>query len=103
VTFWLFWMNGYEALASLGDDHDGRLKGAELAGLALWHDANSNGISEAGEVRAVADWGIVELSCGHIPPRSRVEARLAIAVSPAGIRFGDGSTRPTYDLLLRRR
>jgi len=27
VTFWLFWENGYQALRSLDDDGDGRLRG----------------------------------------------------------------------------
>jgi tetratricopeptide (TPR) repeat protein len=103
VTFWLFWANGYEALGSLDDDHDGRLRGPELAGLALWHDVNGNGVSEEGEVRPLADWGIVELSCENSGSRSKAEARLLTAFSPAGVRFGDGSTRPTYDVTLRRR
>jgi hypothetical protein len=41
VTFWIFWRNGYEALRSLDDNHDGVLRGAELRGIALWQDRNS--------------------------------------------------------------
>jgi len=63
VTFRLFWSNGYAALAALDDDRDGTLSGKELAGLALWHDANGNGVSDAGEVRPLSDHGIVSLSC----------------------------------------
>src|SRR5262249_1783914 len=48
VTFWLFWPNGYEALAALDDNHDTELRGGELAHLAIWNDANGNGISEPG-------------------------------------------------------
>src|SRR5205085_4329163 len=44
VTFWIFWRDGYDALRSLDDNHDGVLSGVELRGLALWHDRNSNGI-----------------------------------------------------------
>ena len=62
VTFWLFWSNGYDAMRSLDDDFDGRLKGKELTGLAIWRDANANGVSERGEVKPLADWAIVELS-----------------------------------------
>jgi tetratricopeptide (TPR) repeat protein len=60
-TFWIFWRDGYAAMAALDDDADGWLSGAELEGLAIWHDPSSNGIVEPGEVRPVADLGIVAL------------------------------------------
>jgi tetratricopeptide (TPR) repeat protein len=100
VGFWLFWDNGYQALASLDDDHDGVLTGKELAGLALWQDANGNGLSEPGEVRPLSSHGIVGLSCrlereaGH-PDR--------IWFSPRGVTLRDGRTRPSYDIILRPR
>src|SRR6188508_2586402 len=40
VTFWLFWDTGYDALRALDDDGDGRLRGDELVGLAIWRDVN---------------------------------------------------------------
>lgn len=91
VTFWIFWSDGYAALASLDDDGDGELRGAELRGLALWRDANMNGVSEPGEVRTLADWGIEALGCRAEP------AADGILISPTGARMLDGSTRPTYD------
>lgn len=100
VTFWVFWPNGYAALAALDDDGDGAIAGAELAGLALWRDANRNGVSEPGEVRPVAAWDVVALS--H---RYEYDARHPdeIAWSPRGVTFGNGTTRPTFDLVLHRR
>jgi tetratricopeptide (TPR) repeat protein len=103
VTFWLFWDNGYEAMRSLDDDCDGRLRGAELAGLAIWRDANGNGVSEPGEVAPLAAWDIVELSCEAAGPGPDDDPKLVTACSPAGVRFADGSTRPTYDIVLQRR
>ena len=50
VTWWMFWRDGYHALNALDDDRDGLLRGAELQGLAVWFDRNSNGVSEFGEV-----------------------------------------------------
>lgn len=100
VTFWMFWNSGYDALASLDDDHDGQLTGRELASLALWRDANANGVSDRGEVRPVADYSITALAC-----RYRRDARHPdrIAYAPVGVTFRDGRTRPTYDLVLHRR
>jgi tetratricopeptide (TPR) repeat protein len=103
VTFWLFWDNGYEALRSLDDDGDGRLRGRELTGLAIWRDANRNGISEPGEVTPLAAWDIVELSCEAAGPGPDDDPKLVTALSPAGVRFADGTTRPTYDIVLQRR
>lgn len=55
VTFWMFWRNGYEAMRALDDNGDGSPAGGELAGLGPWRDENGNGVSERGEVRALAD------------------------------------------------
>jgi hypothetical protein len=57
VTFWIFWRDGYDALSSLDDNGDGELRDLELRCLALWRDANSNGISDRHEVRSAADYG----------------------------------------------
>jgi hypothetical protein len=99
VTFWLFWANGYDALASLDDNGDGRLTGDELKHLAIWHDRNGNGVVDPGEVKSLAEWGIVELSCRSRPGPSAGCA----AWVPTGVVFRDGSTRPTFDVILERR
>ena len=62
-TFWCFWENGYQALASLDDDGDGWLTGKELDGLAVWRDTNGNGVSEPGEVKTLSECGIAALRC----------------------------------------
>jgi hypothetical protein len=100
VTFLLFWENGYQALRALDDDGDGVLRGHELDGLALWHDVNHNGVSDAGEARPLSAWHIVALSTRH---EVDTENAAYIASSSAGVTFADGSTRPTYDILLRGR
>jgi len=97
VTFWMFWENGYHALASLDDNGDGMLQGKELEGLAIWQDLNGNGICETGEVKPLAEWGIVALSCRYVRDLKRSDR---IASSPQGVFFRDGSNRPTYDIIL---
>jgi tetratricopeptide (TPR) repeat protein len=100
VTFWLFWKNGYEAMRALDDNHDGQLAGAELDGLAIWQDRNSNGVDDEGEVQPLYVWGIAALSCGYdSTPLSTDYA----AMSANGVTFTDGRTRPTYDILLYER
>ncbi|MFM9863601.1 MAG: hypothetical protein ACKVRO_08340 [Micropepsaceae bacterium] len=95
VTWVASWGNGYQALGALDDDGDGRVAGAELEGLSLWHDVNGDGVCDDGEVRAVSAHGIVSLAYGH----ERVGDDLW--VSDAGVTFTDGETRATYDWVLR--
>lgn len=100
VTFWLFWDTGYNALASLDDDGDGVLTGDELRGLAIWNDANGDGVCDPGEVRPLSDFGIVAVSCRFERDPNHPDR---IAFSPRGVTFRDGATRPTFDLVLKRR
>jgi hypothetical protein len=55
--------NGYEALAELDSNLDGRISSADInfADLKVWTDTNSNGITDAGELLAMQDLGIVSL------------------------------------------
>lgn len=90
-TWSVFWSDGFEALRALDDNRDGELTGGELGGLSLWRDANSNGISEPGEVLPVNVHGIAGLATRGAP------ARPALITAPAGVRFEDGRTRPLHD------
>jgi tetratricopeptide (TPR) repeat protein len=96
VTFWLFWSNGYDALRALDDDGSGELDGAELERLSIWHDRDSDGVSDTGEVRPLGSYGIVSLSCAS----QRGDGRRVAAMAPRGVRLADGRTRPTYDVIL---
>ena len=84
----------------MDDDGDGEIRGRERAGLALWHDRNTNGISDRGEIRPLIDWGIVSLSTTYeYDARHQHE----IAWSPRGVVFATGEARPTYDLVMESR
>ncbi|MEP6763203.1 MAG: tetratricopeptide repeat protein [Gemmatimonadaceae bacterium] len=97
VTFWMFWANGYNALSSLDDNHDGKLTAHELEGLALWRDANANGISDPGEVQSISKYGIIALSCVSERDNSHPDR---IAFSRGGVTFRNGKTRSTFDIVL---
>ena len=97
VTFWLFWSNGYEALAALDDNGNGELRGDELRQIAIWHDRNQNGISERGEVRPLASHRIIALSTRYKPGDGLTLA----AHSERGVILADGRTRPSFDVILR--
>jgi len=91
VTWWMFWNDGYHALDALDDNRDGTLSGAELDGLAVWRDANRNGISDPGEVVPLTSLGIVSLS---------VRKTHSDGQAPAcrdGVRLSDGTVLPSFD------
>ncbi len=91
ATWWLFFNDGFAALASLDDNHDGMIRGDELVGLSIWADANSNGISEPGEVKPISQHAITSLSC-----RSTGQDGSSLVAS-AGVELSDGSHRPLWD------
>jgi hypothetical protein len=90
-TWAVFWSDGFEALRALDDNGDGELTDAELGGLALWRDADGDGVSDAGEVRAVAAHEIVGLAV-----RGEAE-RTGLLSAPRGVRLESGETRSLYD------
>jgi hypothetical protein len=90
-TWAVFWTDGFEAMRSLDDNRDGELAGAELGGLALWRDQNSNGRSDAGEVAPVAEFGVVALAVRG------AEERPGLLTARNGVRFSNGAQLPLYD------
>ncbi len=94
VTFWMFWRDGYQALASLDDDGDGWIRGEEAAGLAIWRDLDVDGVSDPGEVAPLAAWGIVGLRCAAT---GEVDG---MPVSEDGVLLRDGRSRASVDVIL---
>ena len=90
VTWWMFWENGYQPIAALDDDGNGWLEGAELDGIAIWHDTDSDAVSDRGEVS----------------PANRSIHRICVApnmvqdgqpASSKGLVMRDGRVLPTID------
>jgi hypothetical protein len=54
--------NGFEKLSLWDKNNDNQVSGEELAGLAVWQDANQNGRTDAGELTSVQDAGITALN-----------------------------------------
>jgi hypothetical protein len=92
-TFNMFFRDGYAALASLDNNHDGWLTGIEIRGIVVWNDRNQNGASDRGEITPVERWGVTA-----IRTKSNGSAGGMLAAS-TGIRFLSGQTVPTYDWL----
>lgn len=93
-TFGLFFGDGFEALRLLDDNGDGALEGDELAGLAIWRDANRNGQSEAGEVLPLESWGVSAIHCQPFRHPS------GLLYGPQGVELRQGQWLDLYDLIV---
>ena len=95
MTFFMLFSDGYRALDALDDDRDGQLAGDELKGLALWHDRNTNGISEPGEVTPIKDTPVRSIATTQTGKVNGLHP-----MNAAGVTLDDGSTRPTWDWVI---
>jgi hypothetical protein len=91
VSFNMLLPNGYRALDLLDDNRDGVLSGHELAGLVLWNDLNSNGISDPGEITPIEQSGIAGISTTY-----RGHDGISL-VNPVGLQMKSGQILPTFD------
>ncbi len=59
--------DGWLALADQDTNHDGVVdaQDAHFADLRVWVDANGDGVTDAGELRSLADVGIISLNVSH--------------------------------------
>lgn len=91
VTWWLFWENGYQAMAMLDDDRNGYLEENELNGLAVWQDRNQNGVSDEGEVTPIENTEITRFA---VHPEINTGKTI---YHTNGIQLKNGAWLPSYD------
>ena len=62
--------DGFAALAELDSNHDGSFdfRDAPYAGLRIWRDLNQDGISQAGELKTLADSGVSSIGLTATAP-----------------------------------
>jgi hypothetical protein len=83
--------NGYAAMALEDSNHDGKLTAADVhfKDLRVWVDANHNGVSDVGELKTLADLGIVSLDLHAQTSTARDNGNLIGLVS--SYTTGDGA------------
>ncbi|MGS7842664.1 calcium-binding protein [Stenotrophomonas forensis] len=84
--------NGFQALAALDDNADGRidLNDASFASLSVWRDANGNGITDAGELLTLQELGITFLGTTMGGGSGDVEGGALLGSSTFGRRDANG-------------
>ncbi len=91
MTWQMLFRNGYEAMSMLDRNHDGKLSGEELKSIALWCDANSNGVSDAGEVVPLDKVGITAIDV------KATNDSAGVLHITNGIHWADGHTTASFD------
>jgi hypothetical protein len=72
--------------------------GSELIGLAIWEDSRNPGVCDPGVFKHLSEYGIISISC-RFERDSRHPDQ--IAFSPRGVTLRNGTTRSTYDIILK--
>ncbi len=91
MTWHMRFSDGYEALSMLDRNRDGQLSGDELKSIALWRDANANGVSDAGEVVPLDKVGITAINV------IATNDSAGVLQIPRGIHWTDGHTTASFD------
>jgi trimeric autotransporter adhesin len=90
--------NGFAALALEDSNHDGRIDARDesFKDIKLWVDANHDGKTDAGELRGLADSGVVELNLAHVAGSKTDQGNLLGLVG--SYRTADGATHEMSDV-----
>lgn len=75
--------NGFEALSAYDSNADGVFDASDSAfqTVQVWHDANQNGLTEAGELLSLADAGIASIDLGATVHSGRLQSGHEILAS----------------------
>ncbi|MFC5357338.1 hypothetical protein [Azospirillum himalayense] len=82
-----------EALASLDSNRDGRIDAADesFATLQVWQDADGDGVSQPGELRTLADAGILSIATTATPTDTTLAGNQILGTT--SMTMADGSSR----------
>jgi Ca2+-binding RTX toxin-like protein len=94
--------SGFAALGTLDSNHDGKINAADAAfsTLRVWRDLNGNGVTDAGELKTLAETGIVEISLTTSTP-AHGSVRGNTVTAEATFTRSDGTTSVIGDTILQ--
>ncbi|WP_310221192.1 Ig-like domain-containing protein [Neorhizobium sp. 2083] len=83
---------GVAALSTLDVNHDGKIDASDTGfdKLLVWQDANGNGISDAGELKGLHDYGITGISLDAHSAEGYIDGQALLAQGT--FNYADGST-----------
>lgn len=93
---------GFEMLAAHDSNGDGAITAADAvyATLQVWQDKNQNGLTDVGELRTLADVGIVSISLASTAPATRTAVAGNEIAREGTFTFADGRVYKLADVVL---
>ncbi len=90
--------NGYAALAQYDTNHDGKIDASDpiFSKLVVWVDANHDGVTEAGELKTLAQLGITSIDL-HATAGTTVQNGNLLGLT-SSYTMADGATHATADV-----
>ncbi len=84
--------SGVAALSTLDVNHDGKIDASDTGfeKLLVWQDANGNGVSDAGELKGLNDYGITGISLDADSAEGYIDGQSLFA--EGSFTYADGST-----------
>ena len=94
--------SGLEGLSALDSNRDGQVDAgdARFRELKVWMDANGNGITDAGELRSLAEAGIDAIRLGRSAVSDQMALGSSAAFATASFVRHDGTTSTVADAML---
>lgn len=92
---------GFDMLAGFDDNGDGAITSADAiyAALQVWQDKNENGVTDAGELKSLAELGIVSISLASTAPTQPTEVGGNRIARESSFTFTDGRTYKLADVV----
>jgi len=94
--------NSWAGLAALDNNRDNRIdeSDARFGELLVWVDRNGDGVSQADELRTLAEVGITQINLRNVATTDTVKAGQNIAASTASFEWESGLTGTIGDVFL---
>ncbi|MCB1533491.1 MAG: hypothetical protein KDJ44_01880, partial [Rhodoblastus sp.] len=95
--------NGFQSLAALDSNHDGKISAADAAfgSLVVWNDLNSDGVAETGETQTLAQVGVASISLSYATVATTSPAHMNNGNEirqTSTVTMADGTTRVIADV-----
>jgi Ca2+-binding RTX toxin-like protein/subtilisin-like proprotein convertase family protein len=92
--------NGFDALASVDSNHDGKITSSDAiwSQLRVWVDSNQSGSVGTGELKTLAQLGITQINVGHTSSEAYNNGN-RIAATGSFVRNGQTSQMADVDLI----
>jgi Ca2+-binding RTX toxin-like protein len=94
---------GFDILATYDSNADGVINASDVvfASLKVWQDLNQDGETQSGELKTLAELGIVSISLNHNAPEQATNILGNVVAQVGTFKYSNGTTRGIADVALQ--